>query len=154
MKEKIKSIPKPIKTQILIRFGIGFLSLVVAILMLVLAKDFVLSLPCWLLFVYMAVNGGIMLFNSLKGDFVAVTGTCTMIERSRFWKRVKVIYIQTEQGQMRVPIRRRIRRIDEGDNVTVYMPSKTRIYEQEDGLAIFGYYAIDITRQNILNSAQ
>lgn len=154
MKEKFKSIPKPINKQILVRLGIGFLSLVVAILMLVIAKDFILSLPCWLLFVYMAVSGGIMLYNCLKGDFVAVKGTCVNIELTKFWKRVKVIYIQTEKGQMRVPIRKRIRRLSEGDDVTVYMPSKTRIYEQDNSLVIFGYYAIDITRQNISNSVR
>lgn len=34
MKKKFKSIPKPMKTQIYVRFGIGFISLIVAVLML------------------------------------------------------------------------------------------------------------------------
>lgn len=52
MKKKFKSIPKPMKTQIYVRFGIGFISLIVAVLMLAIAKDFILSLPCLLLFGY------------------------------------------------------------------------------------------------------
>lgn len=148
MKEKFKSIPKPIKKQILIRFSLGFLALAIAVTMLVVAKDFILSLPCWLLLAYVAVSGGIMLYNSIKGKFVAVTGPCIRIERTRLWKRVKGIYIQTEQGRMKIPVRKRMSRLSEGDDVTVYLPTKTRVYDQDGGLVIFGYYAIDTNRQN------
>ncbi len=148
MKKKFKSIPKPMKTQIYVRFGIGFISLIVAVLMLAIAKDFILSLPCLLLFGYMALYGAIILYNGLTEKFVAVSGECVKIERTQLRKRVKVIYIQTEKGQMKVPIRKRIGRLNEGDLITIYMPSKTRIYEQDNFLVIFGYYAIDINRQN------
>ncbi len=148
MKEKFKSIPKPMKAQILVRFGIGFLSLILAVLMLIIAKDFILSLPCLLLFGYMAVNGGIILHNGFSEKFVAVSGECIKIERTQLRKRIRVLYIQTEKGQMKVPIRKRIGRLTEGDKITVYMPTKTRIYEQDNCLVIFGYYAIDVNRQN------
>ena len=122
--------------------------LIVAVLMLAIAKDFILSLPCLLLFGYMALYGAIILYNGLTEKFVAVSGECVKIERTQLRKRVKVIYIQTEKGQMKVPIRKRIGRLNEGDLITIYMPSKTRIYEQDNFLVIFGYYAIDINRQN------
>ncbi len=154
MKEKFKAIPKPMKTQIFARFGISFLSLIIAVLMLAIAKDFILSLPCLLLFGYMAVNGGIILYNGFTEKFVAVSGECVKIERTQLRKRVRVLYIQTEKGQMKVPIRKRIGRLNEGDIITVYMPTKTRIYEQDNCLVIFGYYAIDINRQNNRISAQ
>lgn len=154
MKEKFKAIPKPMKTQIFARFGISFLSLIIAVLMLAIAKDFILSLPCLLLFGYMAVNGGIILYNGFTEKFVAVSGECVKIERTQLRKRVRVLYIQTEKGQMKVPIRKRIGRLNEGDMITVYMPTKTRIYEQDNCLVIFGYYAIDINRQNNSISAQ
>lgn len=154
MKEKFKAIPKPMKTQIFARFGISFLSLIIAVLMLAIAKDFILSLPCLLLFGYMAVNGGIILYNGFTEKFVAVSGECVKIERTQLRKRVRVLYIQTEKGQMKVPIRKRIGRLNEGDIITVYMPTKTRIYEQDNSLVIFGYYAIDINRQNNRISAQ
>lgn len=154
MKEKFKAIPKPMKTQIFARFGISFLSLIIAVLMLAIAKDFILSLPCLLLFGYMAVNGGIILYNGFTEKFVAVSGECVEIERTQLRKRVRVLYIQTEKGQMKVPIRKRIGRLNEGDIITVYMPTKTRIYEQDNCLVIFGYYAIDINRQNNRISAQ
>ncbi len=148
MRKKFKSIPKPIKTQIFVRFGICFFSLIIAIVMLAIAKDVILSLPCLLLFGYMAVSGGIILYNGLTEKFVAVSGECVKIERTQLRKRVKVIYIQTDKGQMKVPIRKRIGSLKEGDMITVYMPIKTRIYEQDNCLVIFGYYAIDINRQN------
>ena len=154
MKEKFKAIPKPMKTQIFARFGISFLSLIIAVLMLAIAKDFILSLPCLLLFGYMAVNGGIILYNGFTEKFVAVSGECVKIERTQLRKRVRVLYIQTEKGQMKVPIRKSIGRLNEGDIITVYMPTKTRIYEQDNCLVIFGYYAIDINRQNNRISAQ
>lgn len=154
MIEKFKSIFRPIKKQILARFGLGFLSLFLAILILIIAKDFILSLPCWLLFAYMAITAGIMLFNSIKGDIVAVTGYCVKIEQTKLCKQVKAVFIQTEKGQLKVPIRKKIHRLNEGDTVTVFMPSITRIYVQDNYLVILGYYAIDISRQNNQSSAQ
>lgn len=147
MKEKFNSIPKPLKKHILLHFGFGVLSLLAAIVVLIIAKDFILSLPGWILLVYMAISGGTMLYNTLKGNFVVVTGPCISVDRTRFLKRVKAIHIQTERGPMRVPIHKQINKLNEGDAITIYMPSKTRIYEQDEGLVAFGYYAIDINRQ-------
>lgn len=154
MKEKIKSIPKPLKKQVAVRLSIGALSLVIAILMLAIAHDFVLSLPCWLLFGYMAFDGGRILYYCVTCNYVTVVGMCIGIDKAPIRRRVKTIYIQTEKGVMKVPVRSRIRKLTEGDTVTVYMPSKTRIYEHENNLVIFGYYAIDIIRQNNRNASK
>lgn len=154
MKEKFKSIPKPMKTQIFVRLGISVLSLIAGIVMLAITNDFVLCLPCLLLFGYMTVNGGIVLYSGIAEKFIAVSGECVKVERTQFRKTVRAIYIQTEKGQMKVPIRKRIWGLNEGDMITVYMPIKTRIYEQGNCLVIFGYYAIDINRQNNRNSTR
>ena len=45
---------------------------------------------------------------------------------------------------MKVPIRKRIKKLNEGVTVTVYVSVKSRVYDNGDGMAIFGYYAIDV----------
>lgn len=148
MKEKFKQIPRPLKQQVLIRLIIGTVALIIAVVMLAIAKDFILSLPCLLLFGYMVFDGGRILYHCLTDKYVAVSGECISFDRSPIRRRIKTIYMQTEKGKMRVPVRTRIRNLTEGDTVTVYMPTKTRIYESENCLVILGYYALDIKRQN------
>lgn len=144
MKEKFKNIPQALKTQIFIRLGLAVLAVILAILMSVIAKDFLLGLPCWVLFVYMGINGGILLYNGITENYVSINGTCIGVERSRIFRRVKTITIQTEKGKLKVPIRKRIKKLNEGVNVTVYVSVKSRVYDNGDGMAIFGYYAIDV----------
>ncbi len=144
MKEKFKNIPQALKTQIFIRLGLAALALILAILMSVIAKDFLLGLPCWVQFVYMGINGGILLYNGITENYVSIIGTCISVERSRIFRRIKTVTIQTEKGKLKVPIRKRIKKLNEGVNVTVYVSVKSRVYDNGDGMAIFGYYAIDV----------
>lgn len=144
MKEKFYNMPKALKVQIFIRLGLAVLALILAILMSVIAKDFLLGLPCWVLFVYMSINGGILLYNGITENYVSIIGTCIGVERSRIFKRVKSAMIQTEKGKLKVPIRNRIRKLNEGVAVTVYVPVKSLVYENGDGMSIFSYYAIDV----------
>lgn len=144
MKEKFKNIPQALKTQIFIRLGLAVLAVILAILMSVIAKDFLLGLPCWVLFVYMGINGGILLYNGITENYVSINGTCISVERSRIFRRVKTVTIQTEKGKLKVPIRKRIKKLNEGVTVTVYVSVKSRVYDNGDGMAIFGYYAIDV----------
>lgn len=148
MKGKLEQIPRALKAQIFSRFLIGFISLIAAVAMLAIARDFILGLPCLLLFGYMAYDGGKLLYFAYTGKYVTVTGECIGIERTSLRKRVKSIYIHTEKGNMKVPVRKRLRKLAEGDVVSVYMSPKNRIYESNDGLAVFGYYAIDVIRQS------
>lgn len=144
MKEKFKQIPRPLKQQVLVRLIIGTFALIITVVMLAVARDFLLSLPCLLLFGYMAFDGGRILYHCMTDKYVAVSGECISIDRSSIRKRVKTLYMQTEKGKMKVPVHSRIRNLTEGDTVTVYMPNKTRIYESDNCLVILGYYALDI----------
>ncbi len=148
MKDKLKQIPKALKTQIILRFMLGFTALVTAVIMLAIAKDFILGLPLLLLFAYMAIDGGRLLYSGYMGKYVVVAGECVGIERTSIRKRVKYIIMRTEKGDMRVPVRKRMRKLTEGDTVSVYMSPKNRIYDGDRYLTVFGYYAIDIIRQS------
>lgn len=144
MREKFRSIPKPLMKQISGRFVIGGISLIVGVVMFAVSKDFIFGLPCLVLFVYLALDGGRILYCALTGKYVTVRGDCLTIEYTSIRKRVKSLIIQTEKGKMKIPVRKRIKHISVGDCVTVYMSEKARIFEQDDGLIVFGYYAIEV----------
>lgn len=143
MKNKFNNIPKSLKIQIIVRLGIGVLSLLIAISMSVIAKDFILSLPCLFLFAFMGINGGNLLFNGITRNYVTVSGTCIDLYYSRIFKRIKTIVIKTEKGIFKLLIRKRVRQLSKGTTVTVYIPIKSRIYVNDQEMTILNYYAID-----------
>lgn len=152
MKTKFNAIPKPMKIQILTRCVISILSFALALVMLIIANDFLLGLPCIVLFGYMLISGGAMLYHGITKNFVAVKGSCIQTEKSHIFKRLKAIRVQTDKGQIKISVRKKFGRVKEGDEIIIYLPSTTRVYEQDACLVIFEYFAIDIIRTNNLNS--
>ena len=145
MKGKLRSVPKPMMTQVWMRFLIGGLSFILAVLILVIAKDFVLSLPCWMLALFMVLSGCILLYNGAIGSYVVVNGPCVEVERSRLLKRIKAVIIQTDKGKLKIPIRKKSKRIYEGVDITIYMSAKSRIYTKDNLMIVFEYYAISLS---------
>ena len=144
MMKKFKELPIPLKKQTIYRLAFGVLSLLAFALIVIFTRDFILSLPCLLLSVYLLINGGAMLFNCIAGQYVTVQGTCTEIERTALRKRVKAFYISSEKGAWKIPSRHRAKGIAAGADITVYMPSKTRVFEQNDVFIASGYYTYEV----------
>ena len=144
MKKKFQNLPKQLNRVIQIRFGAGVVAMVVAAFILILAQDFILALPCLLLFVFFICDGGRILYRGITNGYIAVGGQCVKTELSRIRKRVKLIYLQTEKGVLKVPIRRKLKVFTEEDIITVYMSKSARIYEQDGCLVLLNYYAIEV----------
>nr|WP_300563499.1 hypothetical protein [uncultured Acetatifactor sp.] len=46
-----------------------------------------------------------------------------------------------------MPVRHRIRNLNKGDTVIVYLSEKTPVYEQENGYMVCSYYALEIGKE-------
>ena len=147
MKNEFRHLPQALQQQVVLRLaiGAGFLLLFFAVQLCL--GDIYLSLPCALFGSVMIVNGGLLFYNSIKGNFIRVQGVCRQIETVGMKKRIRNIYIDTELYTLKMPVRRRIRNLDNGDTVIIYLSEKTPVYEQDNGYMVCSYYALEIGKE-------
>lgn len=144
MKEKFKSLPEALQWQILSRFagGVGFLLLFVVIM--IFYRNMYLWLPSLFFMVLLIVSGSILLYNSIKGNYVSVAGVCENIEVTGIRRRVKRITLKLEENSLTISVRHRIKKLKIGDTVIVYLSVKTPVYPTANGYDAFSYYAMEI----------
>lgn len=146
MKERFKQIPEVLQKQIILRFATGVLFLILFAVVFFCFRDYYLYLPCLFFAGFLIVNGGVLFYNSIIGNYICVQGVCEQIDVTGFRKRIKDIYISLEQNTLRITIKHRIKRVAVGDTIIVYLSDKTPVYEQNDGYMICSYYAIEIKK--------
>lgn len=144
MKNKFKSLAAVLQRQIITRGILGTLFLILFVILICVTKDFILSFPCIVLSAYLLINAGMVLYNCLTDKVITVTGTCVEIEHSKIFKRVKAVYIQTEDKEIRVTVRKKLRRLTIGVTMNLYLPEKAQIYERDGRFATGSYYAVEI----------
>lgn len=144
MKEKFKSLPEALQWQILSRFagGVGFLLLFVVIM--IFYRNMYLWLPSLFFMVLLIVSGSVLLYNSIKGNYVSVAGVCENIEVTGIRRRVKRITLKLEENSLTISVRHRIKKLKIGDTVIVYLSVKTPVYPTANGYDAFSYYAMEI----------
>ena len=96
MKDKFKNLPEALQWQILSRFagGVGFLLLFIVIV--IFYRNVYLWLPSLFFMTLLIVSGAVLLYNSIKGNYVSVAGICENIEVTGIRRRVKKITIKLE----------------------------------------------------------
>ena len=146
MKNKFKQLPAILQRQILTRLVLGGFFILLFIILIFTTKDIVLALPCVILGLYLVINGGAILFNCLVGKVITVSGKCVEIQHSRIFKRVKSIYIQTEDKELKIPIRKKMRELTIGVTINVYIPEKATVYEKDGKFATGTFYAVEMKR--------
>ena len=137
MKEKFKTLPEALQWQILSRFagGAGFFLLFIVIM--IFYRNVYLWLPSLFFMVMLIVSGAILFYNSIKGNYVSVSGVCENIEVTGIRRRVKRITLKLEENSLTVSIKHRIKKLKTGDTVIVYLSEKTQVYPQDSGFAVF-----------------
>ena len=144
MKEKFKSLPEALQWQILSRFagGVGFLLLFIVIV--IFYRNVYLWLPSLFFMAVLIVSGSVLLYNSIKGNYVSVAGVCENIEVTGIRLRVKRITLKLEENSLTISVRHRIKKLKVGDTVIVYLSVKTPVYPTANGYDTFNYYAMEI----------
>lgn len=147
LKDKFKHLPDALQKQVVLRLAIGFGFFVLFLIVQFCMGDIYFSLPCVVFGGVMIVNGGLLFYNGTEGNFVSVRGVCRQIETTGIRKRVRNLYIDTEPYILKLPVRQRIRNLDKGDTIIVYLSEKTPVYEQDNGYMICSYYALEIRKE-------
>lgn len=146
MKEKFKRLPVSLQKFIAIRFGIAF------ILCLLIATAVINRLNYYVIVTLLApmliilIDAVIVLLKCTQQGCLTIQGVCTFTERAKLRGRVKSITIIADDTTLTLPIQRRIKSVDVGDIITLYLPANTPVYEREPKeYFIYNYYTFDVT---------
>ena len=147
MRDKIKQLPNALQHQLFIRAGGGIFFVFLFIVIQICFGDFYFSLPCLFCGSVVIVNGGWLLYNSLKGNYIRIQGICQQIETTGIRKRIKSVHINSEPYVLKIHVRSRIRNLSKGDTVIIYLSEKTPVYEQDGRYTIGSYYALETGKE-------
>lgn len=143
-----REIPYCFQKQIYKRMGVGFVFSIICLILFCNLHDEKMFLSA-------ALVGTIILFDILylyikavKGEYVRLQGPCIRIDNTGIRKRAKYIFIEIEQGTLRIPVKEAVSDIVPGDMITVYMGLRTLVYQQDNIYLINDYYVMDHKRAN------
>lgn len=149
MKEWFMQVPEALQKRIMICFAIAVLFIILFFVTLFGFGDLYLYSPCLFFAILFIISTIWLLYNSIKSNYVSVSGVCTHIEVSPIRKRIKSIILEYEDEtpkQLTIPIRERMKRLAVGDTVIVYLSKKAPVYNRDGGYLIYSYYAIEIRK--------
>ena len=86
------------------------------------------------------------MYDCLTNNVIVIQGECLEVERTRFMKRTHNVVLAVGMGTVKVPVRHQVKRVQVGDIVTVFLSSRTSVYENGNQQVICGYYAIEIEK--------
>lgn len=148
MKEKFEKLPKPLQTQIAIKLIGAAVFLFLFAVILIGFRDFIFSLPCLILSLFLAISGSWLCYNAFEGNYMCLQGVCESIETTGLRKRVKGILIRLENSSVvKVPVRQGMKMLRAGDTVIIYLSDQVPVYEHEGGYMISSYYALDMKKE-------
>lgn len=146
MKEKFKDLPEALQKQIELRLAACALSLLLFVVTLAVYRDLYLCLPFVVFCLFFGVFGALLLFRATDGKFVVIEGQCSKVERTAIRKKPKIIYFVSEPHSVKLSVRHRIKNIEAGDCVMVYVSENTPVYQEEGCQVLSGYLALEIRK--------
>lgn len=148
MKERFKQLPEPLQQQVIRRFAVATVFVLLFFITLFGFWDFYLFLPCLFFAGFFIVNALRLLYTCIRGDYISVSGTCVQVETTAIRKRIKSLTLEYEEEPrlLTVSIRERMKRLSVGDTVTIYLSEKTPVYSRDGAYLIYGYYAVEIRK--------
>lgn len=147
LKENFKKIPAPLQKEILKRLGYAGLVIIVSVILILTTKDWILCIPCFFISLYLVISAAILYYNSVKGKIICITGICVEIERSRLKRTGKSISLDVEGKCVKLPFKRRIKGVQEGCEISVYMNEKAKVYNIQFGFVICDYYVLEVEKR-------
>ena len=145
MKEKFMQIPVPLRKQILLRCaGVG-LGAAMLLIVLIYSTDWRFMVPCAAAAVFCLSSAALLFDRCVRGKYVVITGICTEIERTSIRKRIKAIYLQTEEHQIKLVGVRPVRNLIVGDTLNLFVAENTPVYNTDGCNVICSYIALSKT---------
>lgn len=147
-----KEMPEVMRKIIVKRTTIGIIALVVGIVFLFIREiaEMNISYGLFAIAAFFIITGISACISALAGRYVTVTGTCSNIEHTSIRGRAKYVYFKTRNTDnlivtYRFPPKDNDKKYNVGDELTVYIPYKAFIEENEGIYEISDYYGVSLT---------
>lgn len=149
MRKEYMKLPDAIRREIVIRFVIGILFVVLFLVLMLSKQEYFLYLTSLLFGIYFMIDSVKLFLTGILEHYVCVQGVCSEIESSVFRKKIKSIVIDFEVGQLKIILQRKIKEVAIGDTVVVYLSDKSPVYEQDGRYVISSYYTLKIKKRSV-----
>lgn len=144
MKTAFKQIPEPLQRQILYKLGYGIAILLVSIVFLFSSPDLLSVLSCAAITVFFIVSAFLLFRRAVVGDYVVIRGEVSCVALTTVRRRTKMITLHTENdGELKVQIRQRLKKIRAGAHVTLYVAANMPVYKSDNAHLLHSYLAIE-----------
>lgn len=147
MRKKFEKLPQALQKQILFRSGGSVLLWLIALAVLVNFRDVYLFLPCLLCAGCLTIESIRMACHIAEGRYIHLQGECIQMDRTGLRRKISSLYLALEAGVVKVPVRKRIRNIEKGIIVSVYVACDIPVYEKDGVYIVNSYYAMEITKR-------
>ena len=143
MKEKFKQIPAPLRKQIWVRCAGAGLAAAMLLIVLIYSNDWRFMVPCAVAALLCLASAAMLFDRCVRGKYVVITGICTEIDRTTIRKRIKAIYLQTEEHQVKLVGVRPVRNLLIGDTLSLFVAENTPVYTIEGSNVICSYITLE-----------
>ena len=140
----------PLKRRLLYRSCAGVGTLTIGFVLFLLAGEYIYIVPFDLMAAVFFVDAGIVAYAIAKRNFVKISGTCTEVIRTKLLGRVKEIRMNAGEYALRIIVRRRVRGIELGKPMVLFLSKGLRLYEKDGAYIVCSYLALsEATNKNI-----
>lgn len=147
MKKKLQELPEALQKQVIYRGGSGILFLLCTIIILIFYQDIYFMLPCLGFSALLLANTFWLFREAYAKHYIIVEGKCCGFEKTPMHKRIKNIYIETEEATIKLIVRQRIKHLVTGDIIRVYVNQNTPVYDQGECKMLCTYLALERIRK-------
>lgn len=140
----LNELPSAIRKEVVKRFLYGIIALLFFVIVILTSKDILLCIPCAIIALLSFFASGIVIYHYKKGKIISIVGICIEIERKRIRKSITSILLDVDGKAVKIRIKGRKTKINEGDSVQVYILESTKVYNYENKFVISDYYAMEV----------
>ena len=144
MKEMYLTLPEPLKKQIIAHLTMSFTALCFFFMIMVFCREFILAAPCLIFGVFVAIKSIHLFLNCISGNYLEINGICSKVEITGFRKRIKSISVAAENKTLKIPAQFLIKKPQKGNQVTLYLSKKAKLYYSEGSYIANDIYALHI----------
>lgn len=142
MKETFLKLPAPLRKQILLRLAGAGLGVAMLLLVLAYGGTWQFMLPC-VIGAVLGLGSAFLLFDRCaKGKYIRIHAVCTDMEQTAIRRRIKALYLLSEDHRIRLVGIRPIRNLKIGDALDLYLADNTAVYEADGHKVICNYITL------------
>ena len=138
------NLPVTLKKQVAVHAGLAVLLITLFFLTVTFFRDPILAAPFVFAGIFIIVKEAILLYNCIAGNYLEIKGVCHDVETTGFRKRIRSITLKSENKLLKLPIHYRLKNVNVGDNLIVYMSKQTQLYYKDGTYIADKFYGISV----------